>query len=214
MQSCPTAAFMLWLPRHLGRAHNAAFGLGQLSFTLRLTDTTQGFGSLFSTTGIPVSEFARHMPFGKRYGVDLLEPLLSSCVVGNLFLPGSMTDATIGLDDGNGLTIKGVYREEVTILMQEAQRRLSDSFRRLGAVLMPTSFKVGHPGSDIHYAASLPMHAEPKLGQTDRYGALVGTTGIHVVDGASLSSLPAKSHTLTIMANADRIARHLAKELR
>lgn len=214
MQSCPTAAFMLWLPRHLGRAQEAAFGLGQLSFSLKLADGTQGFGSLFNVMGIPVTEFARYMPFGKRYGVDLLEPLLTSCVVGNLFLPGAMTDASLRLDTGDRLVVQGVYRNEVALLMGEARRRLGASFRRLGAVLMPTSFKVGRPGSDIHYAASLPMRAEPVRGQTDRYGELAGVAGIHVVDGASLSSLPAKSHTLTIMANADRIARHIANAMR
>lgn len=78
---------------------------------------------------------------------------------------------------------------------------------------MPMSFKVGKPGSDIHYAASLPMSNKPVLGQTDQFGELAGTDGIHVVDGASLSYLPAKSHTLTIMANAERIARHVASIL-
>lgn len=213
MQSCPTAAFMLWLPRHLGTGREAAFGLGQLSFSLRLTNGAQSFGSLFNTTGVPVTEFARYMPFCKRYGVDLLEPLLTSCVVGNLFLPGTMTDVTLRLDSSDGLIVKGAYRDEVDFLMEDARRRLAASFRRLGAVLMPTSFKVGRPGSDIHYAASLPMRHEPVRGQTDRYGELAGTTGIHVVDGASLSSLPAKSHTLTLMANADRIAQHLATTL-
>ena len=69
MQSCPTAAFMLWLRRHLGQARGAAFGLGQLSFAFNLAHSVEAFGSLFNATGIPVSEFARHMPFGKRYGV-------------------------------------------------------------------------------------------------------------------------------------------------
>ncbi|HKX55315.1 MAG TPA: FAD-dependent oxidoreductase [Xanthomonadales bacterium] len=213
MQSCPTAAFMLWLPRHLGRAHSAAFGLGQLAFALDLGEGTTGFGSLFNTTGIPVTEFVRQMPFGKRYGTDLLALLLSSCVVGNVFLPGSMTDVTLGLDAHDGLSVKGNYRQEVDSLMQQAQRRLRASFRRLGAEMVPTSFKVGRPGSDIHYAASLPMREHPEPGQTDRNGELFGATGIHVVDGASLSTLTAKSHTLTIMANADRIARNVAQTL-
>lgn len=211
MQSCPTAAFMLWLPRHLGRHQDAAFGLGQLSYSLNLADRAVGFGSLFNPMGIPVTEFARHLPFGKRYGLDLLVPLLTSCVVGNLFLPGEMTDISLRLDADDRLVIRGLYRDEVAILMREAQRLLGVSFRQLGALLLPTSFKVGGAGSDIHYAASLPMRAEPALGQTDRYGELAGGSCIHVVDGASLSSLPAKSHTLTIMANADRIGKHLAK---
>jgi len=97
-------------------------------------------------------------------------------------------------------------------MMTEARRLLAASFRRLGAFLIPTSFTVGRPGSDIHYAATLPMTAEPTLGQTNQYGELAGASGIHVVDGSSLSALTAKSHTLTIMANADRIGKHIAKK--
>lgn len=212
MQSCPTAAFMLWLPRYLGCRQEAAFGLGQLSFSINLDADIQGFGSLFNTTGIPVSEFARHIPLGKRYGIDLLAKLLTSCVVGNLFLPGTLSDISLRLGENEQLVIQGGYRDEVEILMVEAHRKLRKNFMRLGALLMPMSFKVGRPGSDIHYAASLPMSAEPVLGQTDQYGELVGGAGIYVVDGASLSCLPAKSHTLTIMANADRIAKKVVSE--
>lgn len=211
MQSCPTAAFMLWAPRHLGRPHKPAFGLGQLSFLINLKDGITGFGSLFNTTGIPVTEFARYVPFGKRFGVDLLAPFLSSCVVGNFFLPGDLTDTSLHLDERNNLVVRGGFRDEVQTLMQEAQGILASNFRKLGAVMIPSSFNTGKPGADIHYAASLPMYSNPKLGQTDRYGRLMGAQGIYVVDGASLTKLPAKSHTLIIMANADRIARQIAK---
>ena len=47
-----------------------------------------------------------------------------------------------------------------------------------------------------------------------RHGELHGLMGVHVVDGACLPSLTEKSHTLTIMANADRIARRIAKNIR
>ena len=40
-----------------------------------------------------------------------------------------------------------------------------------------------------------------------------GLEGVHVVDGACLPSLTEKSHTLTIMANADRIGRNLARQM-
>ena len=213
VQSCPTAAFMLWMPRHLGRVRDAAFGLGHLSFVQKFADGMQSFGALLNITGIPVTEFACHLPFGKRYSVDLLESLLSSCLVGNLFLPGEMTDATLCLDKNDNLVVQGKYRDVVTTQMRKAHRLLRANFWQLGAILMPASFKIGDPGSDIHYAASLPMCANPEYGQTDSYGELSGAAGLHVVDGAILSSLPAKSHTLTIMANADRIARHLTSVL-
>jgi len=213
MQSCPTAAFMLWLPAALGRQHVPAFGLGQLSFSLSLPGGESGFGSLFNTTGIPVAEFVRFMPFRKRYGIDFLKALLGSCVVGNCFLPGHLSTATLSLNASGGLSVNGGYRNEVPGLMNFTEQQLRKAFWKLGAVLLPKSFTVGRPGSDIHYACSLPMREFPKLGETNYLGELFGLDGVHIVDGASLTSLSEKSHTLTIMANADRIGRKLAMEL-
>ena len=87
------------------------------------------------------------------------------------------------------------------------------AFSRLGAVLLPMSFTVGRPGGDIHYAGTLPMRLNPVIGETNPMGEVFGMNGVHVVDGASLSILTEKSHTLTIMANADRIARKIAKSI-
>lgn len=213
MQSCPTAAFMLWLPTALGRAHCASFGLGQLSFTLSLEAGISGFGSLFSTTGIPVAEFSRHMPFGKRYGTDVLANILSSCVIGNIFLPGHLTAGELSLGANRVLHVKGRYHDSVLRLMQEAEHRLSKVFRKLGALVLPKSFTIGQPGADIHYAASLPMRANPQFGETNALGELAGLDGVHIVDGACLPSLSEKSHTMTIMANADRIGRCVATRL-
>lgn len=214
MQSCPTAAFLLWHPTFLGRTHQLAFGLGQLSFSLDLASGIQGFGSLFNTSGIPVTQLVQHLPLGKRYGVDLLAAMLPSCTIGNVFLPGTLTSASLQLNGEDQLVVRGAYHDTVADFMRQAQHLLGRSFRRLGALLVPTSFTLGHPGSDLHYAASMPMRQSPKRGETDRWGGLEGAPGIHLVDGASLSFLPAKSHTLTIMANADRIGRHVASVMR
>lgn len=213
MQTCPTAAFMLWLPAALGTQRVPAFGLGQLSFVLSLQGGGSGFGSLFNPTGIPIAEFSRHMPFRKRYGVDFLKVLLGSCVVGNIFLPGHLSAVTLSLTTDGTLSVKGGYRNEVAGLMSFAEQRLRKVFWKVGALLLPKSFTVGCPGSDIHYASSLPMRAHPMPGETNGFGELFGLDGVHIADGACLSSLSEKSHTLTIMANADRIARRLVMEI-
>lgn len=215
MQACPTAAFMLWLPRFLGQPREASFfGLGQLSFALSLNAGVSGFGSLFNPTGIPLSEFSRYLPLRKRHGIDLLSSLMSSCIVGNVFLPGHLTQASLRLRSDESLEVKGRYDERVDELMSEARRKLRRYFGQLGAVLLPMSFKLGQPGSDIHYACSLPMRKNPKRGETNAEGEVFGLRNIHVVDGSCLSALPEKSHTLTIMANADRISRHIVRQLR
>ncbi|QVQ25627.1 FAD-dependent oxidoreductase [Achromobacter deleyi] len=214
MQSCPTAAFLVWVPRVWGRSRSAAFGLGQLAYTLDLgASQCKGYGGLFDTTGIPMAEFSKFMPLGKRFGVDLLSSLLSSCAVSNLFLPGRLTKAALSLRQHDVLHVSGQYDDEVPKLMAQAATHLRAAFRQIGAWVLPRSFTVGRPGSDIHYAASFPMRHRPDPGQTDPWGEVCGVQGLHIVDGASLSSLPAKPHTLTIMANADRIGRHVAAGL-
>lgn len=208
--SCPTAAFLLWLPQLLGTPRVPGFGLGQLSFSLGLQDNTTAFGSTFATTGISLSEFVRHVPLRRRYGIDLLRGLLSSCVVGNVFLPGHLTAAEAELRSDTSLSVTGRYSDAVVPLMDEATKKLRKAYWSLGAVLLPGSFTVGRPGGDIHYAGTLPMREAPSLGETSPRGEVEGLDGIFVVDGACLPTLTEKSHTLTIMANADRIGRQLA----
>ncbi len=212
--SCPTAAFMLWLPRHLGMRHSSGFALGQHSFAQGLGEGITGFGSTFSATGIPVSEFLRAVPMPRRYGIDLLSALLSSCVIGNIFLPGHLSTAEVQLQSDDSLKVAGTYSELVSRVFSEARAALRSTYMSLGALMLPRSFTVGRPGSDIHYSGTLPMRNRPSIGETGAYGEVVGLANLHVVDGACLSSLSEKSHTLTIMANADRISHHLAHELR
>jgi choline dehydrogenase-like flavoprotein len=208
--SSPTAAFLLWLPRLLGVPRTSGFGLGQLSFSLDLQDNTTAFGSTFSTTGISLSEFVRHVPLRRRYGIDLLQGLLSSCVVGNLFLPGHLTTAEAQLQSDASLIVTGKYCNLVEPLMNEATKKLRKAFWSLGAVLLPGSFTVGRPGGDIHYSGTFPMRKSPSLGETSQLGEVKELEGIFVVDGACLPTLSEKSHTLTIMANADRIGKQIA----
>ena len=205
LRSCPTAAFLLWLPGFLGAARVQAFGLGQLSFSLAMEPGIAAFGSTFGTTGIPLSEFTSHLPLKRRYGIDVLRSLLSSCSVGNVFLPGHLSAAKATLGTDGALRIDGGYRDEVTDLMATAEKRLRKVYWKLGAILLPMSFTVGRPGGDIHYAGTLPMRPTPVIGESDPFGELCGLADVHVIDGACLSSLSEKSHTLTIMANADRI---------
>ena len=211
--SCPTAAFLLWLPRLTGCQRTRAFGLGQLSYAMGIQEGVSAFGSTFGTTGILVSEFVRHLPMSRRYGIDLLANLLSSCLVGNVYLPGHLSTAKATLKNDGSLLVVGGYSDQVPDLMDAARKKLRKVYWRLGAFLLPMSFTVGSPGGDIHYAGTLPMRETPALGETSALGELCGAKGVHVVDGACLPTLAEKSHTLTIMANADRIARSLAKSL-
>lgn len=212
--SCPTAAFLLWLPSSLGAAKEPGFGLAQLSFTLALRENITVFGSTFPTTSLLRSEFVRHVPLQRRYAIDLLKGLMSSCVVGNLFLPGHLTTAEARLNEEDSLVVTGRYSDEVLPLMEETKKKLRRIYWRLGALLLPDGFTIASPGADIHYAGTLPMQKSPRIGETSQLGEVASLDGLYVVDGACLPCLPGKSHTLTIMANANRIGVALAKRLK
>lgn len=211
--SSPTAAFMLWLPEMLGARRENSFGLGQFSYALKLAEGVSAFGSTFALTGIPMSELASRLPLRRPLALSVLRALTSSCIVGNLFLPGQYGKLSAQLTENGTLQISGDPTPQTRPLMDSAARRLRRSFLRLGAVMLPGSFTLGTPGSDVHYSGSLPMRADPAIGETSPLGEVAGAPGLYVVDGASLPYLSEKSHTLTIMANADRIARAVTDTL-
>jgi hypothetical protein len=100
------------------------------------------------------------------------------------------------------------------MLFLSAKNILKKEFSKLGAYILPGSFIHGIPGSDIHYAGTMPMKRSPILGETSHAGEIFGLNDVHVIDGASLPLLSEKSHTLTIMANADRIANVVVKNFK
>ena len=208
--SNPTASFLLCIPRFFGAQQLPGFGLGQLSFVMNLRNSISAFGSTFSTTGIPISNFTRYIPMRRRYGIDLLSSLLSSCVIGNLSLPGQLTQAQVQLSGDGALAVFGQHDDNVRTLMSEAGRKLISAYWSMGALMLPGSFSIGQPGSDIHYAGTLPMRTHSVTGETSPHGEVTGMPSVYVVDGACLPVFSEKSHTLTIMANADRIGTLIA----
>ncbi|HEY0661754.1 MAG TPA: hypothetical protein VGD21_10620 [Lysobacter sp.] len=208
LQSNPMAAFLLWLPGALGAGRDPAFGLAQLSFIARTGHGT-AFGNTFSTCGLPFAEFLSHLPTSRRAGLPLLRGLMPSTVVGNVFLPGSLSAHRVRLGTDGSLDIDGGTAPGLSEAMVQVRRTLAAGFRKLGAWMLPGSFVAGATGADLHYACTLPIRSEPAPHECRLDGQIAGLPGVYAVDGASLPELPAKAHTLTLMANADRIARQM-----
>jgi len=210
----PFAAFALWLPGRLGAGIASGPAFAQLAFALDADTRDAICGFTFSTHGLPVSEFVRSVGWTKRSAARLFPHLLSSVVVANCFFPAHLSANSVALDDDGVLRVEGADAPGLPTLRTETARRLRRAFRRLGAHMLPGSFRPGSTGADAHYAGTLPMRAKPVIGETDCDGALAGLPGVHVADAAAFPSLPAKSHTLAMMACADRLGTRLAARLR
>ena len=209
----PTAAFALWLPRSLGRGVEPGVGFAQLAFSLDVDGRNDACGYTFSTQGIPVTEFIRHAPLSRAGSASAFRELLSSIVVANCFMPSRFSNTSVQLGATGVLRVEGGESGDLAPFAGRVRARLARAFRQAGAFLLPGSFSRGATGSDVHYAGTIPMRNEPSIGESGVDGEIAGLPGVYVVDGAALPTLPAKSHTLALMANAHRIGTRLATRL-
>lgn len=129
-------------------------------------------------------------------------------MVGNLFLPGTLSTSKMIVDERGEISLSGSYDDSYRKLGSNAKIKLVKQFARMKCFMVPFSFKFTEPGACIHYASTFPISESNEIGTCRKSGEVVGLKNVYVVDGASLPSLSEKSHTLTIMANSDRIARN------
>jgi choline dehydrogenase-like flavoprotein len=82
-------------------------------------------------------------------------------------------------------------------------RRLAPFTR---AVPVDPLLQIGLPGKSFHVGGSFPMTARPGELESDVLGRPAGMRRVHVVDAAAFPSIPATTITLSVMANAARVA--------
>jgi choline dehydrogenase-like flavoprotein len=105
------------------------------------------------------------------------------------------------------------YRQDRELARRHADRekRLMRCVRRLACV--PLGRVDPGPGSSLHYGGTVPMTDNPRELTVDRTCRLRGTQRVFLADGATFPWLPSKPLTLTLMANARRVAAYVAASL-
>jgi choline dehydrogenase-like flavoprotein len=113
--------------------------------------------------------------------------------------------------DGDTLDLVGVAnpdaKERISRVMRKL-RRLSPAMR---AFPISALLRMTEPGRSFHLGGSFPMATRPQRGQSDALGRPHGWHRTHVIDAAVLPCVPATTMTQTVMANAYRIAAHVAR---
>lgn len=94
------------------------------------------------------------------------------------------------------LRIRGTVRQCVRLL------------RKLGCIVPPGQTHVRPVGTGIHYAGTLPMSGKYAPRHVSPHCQSYDFENLFVVDGSTFPSLPGKGLTLSLMANATRIAEH------
>lgn len=166
------------------------------------------FASLYSLHGLAPGDRLLDLPVPMPAARRLLPHLLPRMMVAQVW-----DRATAG---AAGRLQLGADRIEIAMPSARpspAIPALVRALRALGGVTAARLATTPLPTWGYHHVGTLPMTDAPAPLQTHTDGRLWHRRRVRVIDGALLPSLPAKNPSLTIMANASRIAACLAREL-
>jgi choline dehydrogenase-like flavoprotein len=104
------------------------------------------------------------------------------------------------------LDLAGVPNPGTRSALAAVRRRLWAERGSMRAAPISQLMRVGLPGRGFHTGGTFPMRAQPGRLQTDVLGLVSGFSRVHLVDSSVFPSLPATTITLSVMANAHRIA--------
>tara|TARA_Y100000768_G_C23985201_1_gene688383 strand:+ start:1094 stop:2632 length:1539 start_codon:yes stop_codon:yes gene_type:complete len=216
LKNTPMYPFALFFPQELFRRSTfKAFTYWHMSYFLSFKDLPakyKAYGHLTPTDGINPSELSKRIPIFNPIDKWIANYVWPKMLLGTCIFPGYFSNNKITLNEKNVLKIIGNTKNNFSNYVYDTKKILKKAFSNLGGIFI-TDKSLPTLGEDSHYASTLPMRIKPGKLETDLNGALYGFKNIHCVDGSVLSELPAKSHTFTIMANADRISRNLVNKL-
>jgi choline dehydrogenase-like flavoprotein len=161
---------------------------------------------IYGYNDLMLSPIAARTPLSPERLERLLRRVLGRLVVIQGFLH-SHDSPGITLDVGTGgIRLTGDEHAAGETVVGKLLRRLTMNARSLGMVPISKLVQIGQPGKSNHLGGTLPMSLAPGELDTDTLGRVPRWDRVHLVDAAVLPSVPATTVTLSVMANAHRIA--------
>lgn len=187
----------------------ASFGsrLPLESFPIQLIGTLEGYGerdmiSFYYPGGMLWSDIIPDIPLPIDAARSVLAGLIGGMLVAQIWevsRPSAVNRLSVEVD--------GTVRIDYTERRPYSKiAHLLAALRKLGGISLGRLASMPPPTWGFHHAATLPMRRDPKPFETHIDGRLWNSRRVRVIDGSVLPSLAAKNHSLTIMANAARIA--------
>jgi choline dehydrogenase-like flavoprotein len=161
---------------------------------------------LYGYNDLMLSALAQRLPLGRWRLERILRPALGRLVVIQGYLHSRESPGLMMHCEGERIRIVGENGTAITARVRALVRHLAANGRPLGMLPIPGLVQIGRPGKSNHVGGSLPMRREPGKLETDTLGRPTGYNRVHVVDASVLPSVPATTVTISVMANAHRIA--------
>jgi choline dehydrogenase-like flavoprotein len=159
---------------------------------------------VYGYNDLMLAALARRSPLSAVRLERLLQPALGRLLVVQGYMHSAESPGLRIHRDGAGVRVVGEHGGLTRV--RKLVRHLARRGRMLGMLPIPGLTQVGRPGKSNHTGGSLPMRDAPGELETDTLGRLRGWRRVHVVDASVLPSVPATTVTISVMANAHRIA--------
>jgi len=202
----------------LGRAaDDRRHSLAQLvgSYTPEHRGGEHVFAAFFSYRSLLHFRLVREMPLPPSLGLLVSRLLMNALTIVGLHHPESPSQRKwVALRSDDELEAGYELDAGERAAVASDLSGIAGVLRRLNC--MPLSVIATPPGSSIHYAGTIPFASDdsgPAISCAPD-GQLNACPNVFVADSSTWRYLPAKGPTLTMMANARRVARAAARELR
>lgn len=169
---------------------------------------------ILSLTNLLYHPLIEFLPLGSLFSskvFSLLKPALGAITLFAPDVPHADNGITLEPDETSitGDRMKFVYTNSSNkkLLMKEAVQSVKRAFRKMGGFLLERNILNLPAGSGIHYAGTIPMSSREDILCVDKAGASYAYPNLYVVDGAAFPTLPSKSITMSLVANAIRVAK-------
>ncbi len=167
--------------------------------------------SLYTYRSLMLFRIVKDAPIDFADGRRVMRFLQSGLVIAGLHhpeSPGPAKHVALAADASSptGDVLRGTYAlgDAERARTRERERRYVAALRSLGCFALRRLYP--GEGSSAHLGGTLPFADDERAFTLARDGRLHGTDRVWVADGSGFRFLPAKGVTLTLMANAHRVA--------
>ena len=173
-------------------------------------DKQRVIGTFYALTGVLATDLMFDLPVAASVMPLIAKNIFPAMLVLHLWyetLPSSQNWLSLMADNQLQINYKQITNKPI-------EKKAISILRGLGLISHSKLIQYPEAGSSFHYAGTLPMKKEPTSPyQTWVDGRLNGSNNIFVADGSIFPVLPAKNLSLTIMANALRVARGIGAKV-
>lgn len=167
---------------------------------------------LYGYNDLMLSALTKQFPFAADKLERALRPLLGRLVAIQGYLHSAESPGITLHRKADRMSVVGDGETIGAVSVKRLIRHLTANRHLLGMMPIARLAQIGRPGKSNHLGSSLPMRHAPTRMETDTLGRLSGWDRVHIVDASILPSIPATTVTISVMANAHRIATAVSRQ--